>query len=108
MPVLQDLHHIDHLERSPRHPACPSSTITTSRSYLPTASHQPRHALRPGNYVTAGRELRDRQRPRTREFRDGRQADGDLANEAIDRWPPESQRLVVRFDYTSRGIVLGV
>jgi hypothetical protein len=35
-------------------------------------------------------------------------ADGDLANEAIDRWPPESQRLVVRFDSTSRGIVLGV
>jgi hypothetical protein len=36
-------------------------------------------------------------------------ADGDLTNEAIDRWaPPGSQRLVVRFDTTSRGIVLGV
>jgi hypothetical protein len=36
-------------------------------------------------------------------------ADGDLTNEAIDRWaPPGSQRLVVRFDSTSRGIVLGV
>lgn len=36
-------------------------------------------------------------------------ADGDLTNEAIDRWaPPGSQRLVVRFDTTSQGIVLGV
>ena len=36
-------------------------------------------------------------------------ADGDLTNEAIDRWaPPGSQRLVVRFDTTSRGIVLAV
>jgi uncharacterized membrane protein len=37
-------------------------------------------------------------------------ADGDLTNEATDRWaPPGSQRLVVRFDSTPRGgIVLGV
>ena len=36
-------------------------------------------------------------------------ADGDLTNEAIDRWaPPGSQRLVVRFDTTSQGIILGV
>jgi hypothetical protein len=36
-------------------------------------------------------------------------ADGDLTNEAIDRWaPPGAQRLIVRFDTTSQGIVLGV
>jgi hypothetical protein len=30
-------------------------------------------------------------------------ADGDYTNEAIDRWaPPESQRMVVRFNSTSR------
>ena len=35
--------------------------------------------------------------------------DGDLTNEAIDRWaPPGSQRLIVRFDSTSQGIVLSV
>ena len=36
-------------------------------------------------------------------------ADGDLTAEAIDRWAPAgSQRLVVRFDSTSRRIVLGL
>jgi hypothetical protein len=36
-------------------------------------------------------------------------ANGDLTNEAIDRWaPPESQRTIVRFDSTSKGIVLSV
>ena len=36
-------------------------------------------------------------------------ADGDLTAEAIDRWAPAgSRRLVVRFDSTSQGIVLGV
>jgi hypothetical protein len=36
-------------------------------------------------------------------------ADGDLANEAIERWaPPGSQRVDVRFDSTSEGIVLSV
>ncbi len=36
-------------------------------------------------------------------------ADGDLTNEAIDRWAPrESQRLVVRFESTSQGGFLAV
>ena len=35
--------------------------------------------------------------------------DGDLTDEAIDRWAPAgSQRLVVRFGSTSQGVVLGV
>jgi uncharacterized membrane protein len=36
-------------------------------------------------------------------------ADGDLPTEAVDRWAlPGAQRLVVRFDSTPQGIVLGV
>ena len=36
-------------------------------------------------------------------------ADGDLTHEVIDRWaPPGSQRIVVRFHPTSKGIVLSV
>jgi hypothetical protein len=36
-------------------------------------------------------------------------ADGDLTDKAIDRWAPAgSRRLVVRFDSTAQGIVLGV
>jgi uncharacterized membrane protein len=36
-------------------------------------------------------------------------ADGDFTNEAIDRWaPPGSQRTVVRFNSTSKGIILSV
>jgi hypothetical protein len=35
--------------------------------------------------------------------------DGDLTDEAIDRWvPPGARRLVVRFDSTAQGTVLGV
>ena len=34
-------------------------------------------------------------------------ADGDLTHETIDRWaPPGSQRMVVRFNSTPKGIVL--
>lgn len=36
-------------------------------------------------------------------------ADGDLTDEGLDRWaPPGSQRMVVRFNATPEGIVLGV
>src|SRR5664279_5457238 len=68
LPVLQDLHHIDHLKRPPRHPPrLVSSTdlerVPTGTADLPPTTPRPGavivDSVQVGNYVTGTRELRD-------------------------------------------------
>jgi hypothetical protein len=65
MPVLQDLHHIDHLKRSPRHPprlVCRQPT-SSGCAYRGQRTSPPTTEPRPGRRHRGqlpGRELRDR------------------------------------------------
>src|SRR5664280_2903286 len=68
MPVLQDLHHIDHLKRPPHHPPrLVSSTdlverVPTGTADLPPTTPRPGavivDSVQVGNFVTGARELR--------------------------------------------------